>query len=111
MIATGRRDKRVLLENPGAPVPDGEGGYTEGYLPLVPAEVFAHINPASARDLERFAAGTVIATASHVIEILYHPGVTVQTRITYGSRLFQVTSVRNPDEANRELVIVAEEML
>jgi SPP1 family predicted phage head-tail adaptor len=111
VIATGRRDKRVRLENPGAAVPDGEGGYTEGWAPLAPAEVFAHINPASARDLERFAAGTVIATASHVIEMLYHPGVTIKTRITYGTRQFSVTSVRNPDEANRELVIVAEELL
>ena len=111
MIATGRRDKRVLLENPGGSVPDGEGGYVEGWVSLDPAEVFAHINPANARDLERAAAGTVIATASHMIEILYHPGVTVQTRITYGTRIFQVTSVRNPDEANRELVIVAEEIV
>lgn len=101
----------MLLENPGGTVPDGEGGYVEGWQALDPAQVFAHINPASARDLERSASGTVISTASHVIEILYHPQVTTKTRITYGTRVFQVTSVRNPDEANRELVIVAEELL
>jgi SPP1 family predicted phage head-tail adaptor len=111
MIATGQRDKRVLLENPGGTVPDGEGGYIEGWEALNPGSVFARIAPASQTDLERAAAGTVISTATHLIEVLYHPGVTVFTRITYNGRVFQVTAVRNPDEANRELVIVAEEQL
>jgi SPP1 family predicted phage head-tail adaptor len=111
MMAAGRRDKRVLLENPGGSVPDGDGGYIEGWQPLDPAEVFAHIDPATTRDLERRAAGTVIASASHVIDLDYHPQVTVLTRITFGARQFQVTAVRNPDEANRELVVVAEELL
>ena len=116
MIATGQRDKRVTLENPGDPVPDGEGGFTEGWAPLDPAEMFAHIAPATQTDLERQTSGTVLATATHVISLLYHPAVTVETRLRYTApgrpeRTFQVTSVRNPDEANRELVIVAEEVL
>ena len=116
MIATGQRDKRVLLENPGGTVPDGEGGYIEGWEALDPPEVFARIAPASQTDLERAASGTVLSTATHLIEILYHPGVTILTRITYtapgkGARLFQITALRNPDEANRELTLVAEEQL
>jgi head-tail adaptor len=116
MIATGQRDKRIVLENPGDPVPDGEGGFTEGWAPLDPAEMFAHIAPATQTDLERQTSGTVLSTATHVISVLYHPGVTVETRLRYTApnrpeRTFQVTSVRNPDEANRELVIVAEEVV
>src|SRR4051812_21372501 len=101
MIPNGQRDKRIRLDKPGAAVPDGEGGYTEGFVPLTPAEVYAHIAPASASDLERAAVGVTVAQASHVVEMLYHPGVDIYTRITYGARVFQVTSVRNPDEANR----------
>ena len=111
MIPSGRRDKRVHLEQPGADVPDGEGGYIEGYAPLDPADVFANISPASASDLERAAVGTTIAQATHVITMLYHPGVSIETRITYNGRKFEVTGVRNPDEANRELIIVAQELL
>jgi SPP1 family predicted phage head-tail adaptor len=111
MIATGRRDKRVTLENPGGDVPDGEGGYVPGWAPLEPSEVFVHINPASSSDLERVGVGVTIAQATHVIDMLYHPQVSVHTRITYGTRQFAVTSVRNPDEANRELIVVAAELL
>jgi SPP1 family predicted phage head-tail adaptor len=111
VITAGRRDKRVTLANPGGTVPDGEGGYVEGWVPLDPPEMLARINPASATDMERAAAGTQLVTAMHMIEMLYHPGVTVETRITYGARHFQVTSVRNPDEQNRELIIVAQELL
>ena len=111
MIGSGRRDKRVLLANPGDDVPDGEGGYIEGWEPLSPAYVFASIAPASAADLERAAVGVTVAQATHVIEMLYHPQVNVHTRITYNGRHFSVTSVRNVNEANRELIVVAQELL
>ena len=115
MSSSGQRNKRVTLENP-ATVADGEGGTSETWQPLTPPEMWVSIAPASQADLERAASGTVISTASHVIELLYHPGVTVQTRLRYtppgrAERVFQVTSVRNPNEADRELVIVAEEQL
>jgi len=116
MTTAGLRDKLVTLENPGGTVPDGEGGYIEGWEPLDPPELYAHIAPATQADLERAASGTVISTATHLIHVPYHPGVTVLTRLRYPEpdrpeRTFQVTSVRNPDEADRELVIVAEEQL
>jgi head-tail adaptor len=112
----GLRDKYVVLENPGGTVADGEGGYIEGWEPLDPSHMFASIDPASQSDLERAASGTVISTASHLIQMPYHPGVTVMTRLRLEEenrpeRIFQVTSVRNLEEADRELVIVAEEQL
>lgn len=116
MITHGRRDKRVRLDNPGGSVPDGYGGYIEGWQALDPPEMLAHINPASAADLERAAVGVTVAQATHVIEMPYHPHVTVATRLQYddprkGLRTFQITSVRDPDESNRELIIVASELL
>ena len=116
MSSAGRRDKRVLLENPGAQVPDGEGGWTEGWAPLTPPQMYVHLAPATQSDLERVASGTVISSATHVISLPYHPGVTIETRLRYtepgrAERLFAVTALRNPDEADRELVLVAEEQL
>lgn len=110
MSAAGQRTERVTLESP-IRVPDGEGGTVDTWAPLDPPELYAHINRATARDLERSAGGAVLATASHVIEVPYHPQVTVHTRIVHGARIFQVTAVRDPDEAHRDLVIVAEELL
>src|SRR5262245_46907989 len=115
-IASGLRDKTIRLQGPGGPpVPDGDGGYTTTPTDLAPSIVKAHIAPATATDLERNAAGTSIATASHLITILYHPQVTTETVITYDdqkagrTRTFSVTGVQNPEEANIVLVLTAEE--
>jgi len=116
-FSSGKRDKRIRLQNPGAPVPDGDGGYTEGLADLSPAYVQAHIAPASARDLERAASGTVIASATHLITIPYHRQVTTETAIEYDDKVlgrvrhFSVTGLRNPEEANVILVLTAEEIV
>ena len=102
---------RVSLENPGVAVPDGDGGYTQVNVPLSPSEVWADIRPATARDLERVTSGTVMASASHIVTIRYHAGVTTQTRILFGSRVLAVTGVQNPEERNIALVLTAEEMV
>lgn len=116
MIPAGKRDKWVLLTDPSGSMPDGEGGYTEGWMPLDPPNVYARINPASQADMERAAPGTTVTMVTHMVDMDYHPGVSVRTRMEYddpdrGLRLFQFTSVRDPDEARRSLVIVAQELL
>lgn len=99
----------VRLENPGAAVPDGEGGFTQTFTRL--ADVWAQIMPATARDLERVTAGTALSTATHVVTIRYRVGVTTQTRVIFGARIFQVTGVSNPEERNIELVLVCVEVV
>lgn len=115
MSSAGLRNKFVTLEGPTSE-PDGEGGTLEGWGALDPANEWVSINPATQADLERAASGTVLSTASHIIELPYRPDVNVQTRLRYTplgrpERIFQVTSVRNPEEADRDLVLVAEEIV
>ena len=115
MITSGQADKLVALENPGDPIPDGRGGFTENWTPLLPGEMWAHIDAASQADQEQVAAGTVIGQGLFAIGMYYHAGVSLLTRIRYtdpdkGPRVFQVVSVRNPDEARRELILVAAEL-
>lgn len=103
-------------------VPDGEGGFTMQWVQLNPAKWHCSITPATVRDLEREAAGTVIATASHIIAGRFHPQITVKTRLTKGSRdaqgkltpgsrEFNVSGVQNPEEKNESLVLMAEEIV
>lgn len=101
----------VTLDNPGTAVADGDGGFTQTFAELSPARVWAAIQPATARDLERVAAGTVLSTASHIVTMRYHAGVTTKTRITFGTRVLNVTGVSNPDERNRELVCLCAEVV
>lgn len=113
---------RVTLENPGGSVPDTEGGFTQAWALLSPPKMWAAIIPATARDLERVVANTVQASASHLITMRYHSGVTTKTRITKGprntdgslqagSREFSVTGVFNKEERNVELTLACQEVV
>lgn len=101
----------VTLQGPGTLVPDGRGGYVQAPTPLSPSQVWAEIKPATARDLERRVASTVQSSASHIVTMRYHSGVNTQTRIIFGTRVFNVTGVQNTDERNVELVIAATEVV
>jgi SPP1 family predicted phage head-tail adaptor len=111
VLNIGRLNKRVSLANSGDPVADGDGGYTQAFAALTPPVVWAAIQPAAARDLERLAAGTVLATATHLVTMRHHAGVTTQTRITFGTRLFAVTGVVNPEERNIETIALCVEVV
>jgi head-tail adaptor len=111
-VDIGAREHLITLENPGVPVPDGDGGYTE--VPVELATVFASIQPATARDLERLVAGTVQSTVSHVVTLEYVFGVSTRTRIRFddpmvGPRLFDVNGIQNPEERNLDLILVCSE--
>ena len=99
---------RVTLQTPGAPVPDGDGGYTETWTTLG-VRVPATVEPATARSLERIAANTVTSTASHLVTVRYLPGVTTKTRVTFHDgttdRTFSVTGTHDPEERHRVLIL------
>jgi head-tail adaptor len=110
-VASGARIHSITLENPGAPVPDGGGGYSESWVSLLPPTAFASVEAATARSLESLAAGTIIATATHLVRMPYHPQVTIETRIRFQGRTLQVINRTNPDERNIELILVCSEQL
>lgn len=111
VASAGLRRHYVTLGIPGPAVSDGDGGYTTTDVPLSPAGLYAQITPATASDLERLAAGTVIATATHVVRMPYHAGITTQTVITFSGRRFAVTGVSNPEERNLETIVTAVEVV
>lgn len=114
--SVGERQKRAKLQKPGAMVPDGDGGYTEGVEPLDPPAVFVRIRPASQTDLEHVMAGAPQTTATHLVSMPYHPGVTAQTQLLVEDyprpdRTLEIVHIANPDERNAELVLVCAEIL
>jgi SPP1 family predicted phage head-tail adaptor len=109
--AVGSRPHRVTLQNPGPAVPDGDGGFTQSWTDLVPPAVSAQIAPATARDLERVAAGTVLSTATHLVTMPYHAGVTTKTRILFNGRSFSVTGVADPEERHVETIAICVEVV
>lgn len=105
------RPHRVSLQNPGPSIPDGDGGSAQTWTDLVPPAWQAQIAPATARDLERVTAGTVLTTATHVVTGPYRPDVTTATRVLFNGRQFSVVGVSNPEERNVELVLVCVEIV
>lgn len=101
----------VLLQNPGPAVPDGDGGTVPSWTDLVPPTWSCSIEPATAKDLERVAAGTVLATATQIIKGRYRADVTTQTRLIFGGRTFSITGVANPEERRIRLELVAVEVV
>lgn len=69
---------------------------------------WAAIQPMSGRELEHNNA--VYADVSHKIT-LRHYDLTTEDRIKYGTRIFNIISVINIDERNREITVIAKEVV
>ncbi len=111
MSSVGTYRHLVVLEEPGDPVPDPDGGFTEGWLPLDPTVWACSIAPATARDLESIGAGSVLAQATHIVKGRYHPGITTQTRVSFEGRVLNVVYVANRDERDMESDVVCVEVI
>src|SRR5262252_5553086 len=100
MPAIGQYRHVVTLENPGDPIPDGDGGYIETWAPLDPASWHCSITPATVRPriAEWIASGTVLAKATHLVRGRYHAGITIETRVLFRGRRLNVIYVGNSDE-------------
>lgn len=101
----------VTVQNPSANVPDTDGGYTEGWGDAVPPTLNVSITPATAADLERTTAGTVAATATHIVRGRWHPEITTASRLLFKGRALNVIFVGNPDERDTEVVMICAEQL
>lgn len=111
-IPIAARPHRVLLQKPGPAVSDGDGGFLQTWTDLAPPAMSAEILPATAQNLERrVSAGTVTATATHVMTMPYHPQITTKVRVIYNGRTFMVTGVSNPEEANVLSVLLCDEVV
>ena len=83
-----------------------ESGDDDGFFePLDPETVWAGIEP--------FDASVSDSTRTHAsrVTIRYHPQVTLDTRILYGTRELFVRGVQNIGEKNHEMVLFCEEVV
>ena len=101
----------VLLQDPGPAVPDGDGGFTNSWVDLAPPTWHCSIAPATAKDLERVANGTVLSTNTYIVKGRYRPDVVTTSRLVFNGRLFSITGASNPEERNITLELVAVEIV
>jgi head-tail adaptor len=115
-IAIGSLRQVGTLSAPSASVPDGDGGFTQTWTPLDPAEWRFAIQVASVRAAERLFAGTVTAHASYIFTGRFHPGITTKTRIVWVDRsgeshTGEVLDVDDPEGAGVQTVVLVSEIV
>jgi SPP1 family predicted phage head-tail adaptor len=86
---------------------DSDGSLIETWSSF--ANVQASMEPISGR--EYFAAQTTQADVTHRICMRYLAGVIPKMRVKYGSRIFDILSVININERNRELQLMCKESI
>jgi SPP1 family predicted phage head-tail adaptor len=111
IASVGDRPHRVMFQNPGPPVSDGDGGYTQTWTDCTPRALWVKVDAATVATLERLTAGTVIATATHLITGPFHPQLTTQSRALFNGRVFEIGSVTDREERQLEMVLVCTEMV
>ncbi len=57
------------------------------------------------------AAQVIDGLAAYIVRGRYHPGITIETRLVFENRAFQVQSVTDVDERHTELVLMCVEVV
>lgn len=103
----GHRIHHVAIKRPAGTI-SGTGGITEGTAVTVGRE-FVSIEPISLRDKEQLQAGGIQAETTHIIRMRYRADVSASMFLVKGSRRFEILSVQNTNEQNRELEMLCAE--
>jgi hypothetical protein len=111
LVPAGRRRHLVTLDRPGAPVSDGDGGFSQGWVPLDPPTWFCSIDPLPLSEQERRVHQTITASRVVVLAGAWHPGIGIETRVTFGARRFSVSGVEHLDEMPRQTMCYANEVV
>lgn len=109
-ISIGEMRNYISVENPTRSV-DGDGGYIDSWSATSPSPIWASIEPATARDLERIVGNTISATVSHIVKTRFHSGITTNTRLVDGTKILYVRGIQNLKMKDQWIILACEEVL
>ncbi|MDD5406009.1 MAG: phage head closure protein [Sulfurovaceae bacterium] len=98
---------RLITIEQKAQTRDALGGVAAGWSEFTKA--WAAINPVSGSS--RYVSAERHSEATHQITIRWVNGVTPKMRVVYGIRVFEIISALNIAERNKQMIIVAKEVL
>lgn len=104
-MRAGNLNKKVEIQNLGTTTNDF-GEVEDGQWTLFKT-VYANILPVSGK--EGFMSNTDFAKTSHKIRVRFFNGLNASMRVVYDNRIFDILSVINVAERNKEYLIVATE--
>ena len=104
----GKLNKRITIQQ-NTNITDSEGTVTEGWQDF--KKVWASIVPLTLRYREFMSAQALNSEITMQIKIRYTSGITPKMKVLYGSRIFEIIAVINPNEANIELNLMCKEVV
>jgi hypothetical protein len=114
-MTRGQYRHLARVEGPGPSVADGQGGFTESWVPLDPPAWWCAIASAAVRNSERVMEQTITTSASHLLTGDFHPQLSTASRLwipdpdTGTDRRFDVVSVTRQGERRFTLLVAANE--
>ena len=98
---------RLITIEQRAQTRDALGGVVDGWIEFTKA--WAAINPVSGSS--RYVSAERHSEATHQITVRWVSGVTPKMRVKYGTRVFEIISALNIAERNKQMIIIAKEVL
>ena len=105
-LAAGRLDKRVTLQS-ATRARDNHGQSIEPWSDV--ATVWASVGPLRGREF--FAAQQVSAETTHKVTVRYRASVNPKWRVKWGTRIFRIESVMDPQERHERIELMCVEVL
>lgn len=116
-ITIGSLRQCATLSNPGPPVPNGDGSYTQSYVPLDPPTWRCAIEKTSVGQSEKAFASTVIAHATYIFSGRFRTDLSAMlpTRLEWTDRygvhhVGNVLDVNDTEGAGVETVVLVSEV-
>jgi len=106
-VRSGDFNRRITIQRRSSATPNGFGQASQTWADVL--SCWARIEPLSGRELEL--AQATHAEVTHLVEILYRPGITAAMRAVYQGRVLNVLSVIDPDTAHITLELLCSEGL
>lgn len=98
VLRAGELDRRVTLQQRSGSK-DAFGQQLTTWSDM--ATVWANIRPTNGREI--LTAGAIAAEVSHIVTIRYRPGIAPSMRLLYGSQVFNIVAVVEPELAHVSL--------
>lgn len=110
-IDTGKLRKRIAIMQDATATYDAANQPVEQWKPFTQA--WCHIRTPSGHEMQ--AALQVVGDCSHIVEMRYQPGITVEMDVWYidgisgNKRVFDINAVIDPDELHKKLYLLCHE--
>jgi SPP1 family predicted phage head-tail adaptor len=105
-MRAGKLRHKIIIQRKSTAITRGDyGEETQGWTTF--KELHAEIDPPKSREF--FATGQTQAEVTTRVRIRYIPNIEPTMRVKFGSRYMNINSIINPDERNRELIMMCNE--